>query len=101
VESGNEVTGMRLHFNTQFEDPLERVRLSDQDAVASKAYANAIGKERLTAVVDAIPSGVVFLGMRFATADCVQFLVCAGSLRRKYGKAQVPITLAANHQANS
>jgi WS/DGAT/MGAT family acyltransferase len=64
AEGGNEVAGMRLNLRTDIEDPVERLRAINHDAVSSKAYANAIGAERMTTVLNSIPSGIASLGMR-------------------------------------
>ena len=68
AEGGNQVAGMRLHLRTDIEDPIERLRLINQDAVGSKVYANAIGVERMTTIVNTIPAGLASLGMRVAAA---------------------------------
>ena len=68
ADGGNEVAGMRLFLRTDITDPIERLKLIHADAVASKAYANAIGVERMSAVVNSIPSGLASLGMRVVAA---------------------------------
>lgn len=66
AEGGNQVAGMRLHLRTDIADPVERLKLIHQDAVSSKAYANAIGVERMATIIDSIPSGLASVGMRVA-----------------------------------
>jgi len=68
AEGGNEVAGMRLHLRTDIADPIERLKLIHSDAMASKAYANAIGVERISTIVNSIPSGLASLGMRVAAS---------------------------------
>lgn len=68
AEGGNEVSGMRLFLRTDVADPIERLKLVHSDAVASKAYANAIGVERISTIVNSIPSGLASVGMRVMTA---------------------------------
>ena len=64
AEGGNEIAGMRLNLRTDIENPIERLRAINHDAVSSKAYANAIGAERMTTVLNSIPSSIFSLGMR-------------------------------------
>ena len=68
TEGGNEVAGMRLNLRTDIEEPMERLKAINRDAVHSKAYANAIGAERLTTMINSIPSGLTSLGMRTIAA---------------------------------
>ena len=68
AEGGNAVAGMRINLRTDVEEPLERLRLINADAVASKAYANAIGARRMVNVAESIPSSMAALGMRVAAA---------------------------------
>lgn len=67
-EGGNQVAGMRLHLRTDIKDPVERLKLIHQDAIGSKAYANAIGVERMSTILNSIPSGLASLGMRAAAS---------------------------------
>lgn len=64
ADGGNEVAGMRLSLRIDIEDPIERLKETHRDAMDSKAYANAIGAERLTTMINTIPSGLTSLGMR-------------------------------------
>lgn len=66
ADGGNEVAGMRLHLRTDIEDPIERLKLIHSDATTTKAYANAVGVELLSTIVNSIPSGLASLGMRVA-----------------------------------
>lgn len=68
TEGGNQVAGMRLHLRTDIADPLQRLRLIHQDAVASKAYANAIGVERMSTILNSIPAGLASVGMRVVSS---------------------------------
>jgi WS/DGAT/MGAT family acyltransferase len=68
AEGGNSVAGMRINLRTDVADPLERLHLINADAVASKAYANAVGAQRMVNVAESIPSSVAALGMRVAAA---------------------------------
>lgn len=64
ADGGNEIAGMRVNLRTDIDDPIERLKAINQDAISSKAYANAIGAERQMAIVNSIPSGIASLGMR-------------------------------------
>jgi diacylglycerol O-acyltransferase / wax synthase len=68
ARGGNAVAGMRINLRTDVDDPVERLRLINADAVASKAYANAVGAKRMVAVAESFPSSVAALGMRIAVA---------------------------------
>ncbi|MFV0278400.1 MAG: WS/DGAT/MGAT family O-acyltransferase, partial [Parahaliea sp.] len=61
---GNSVSGMRLTLATDIADPLERLRTINADAVATKAYANAVSARLLVDAAEALPSSVAALGMR-------------------------------------
>lgn len=65
---GNQVSGMRIHLFTDIEDPAERVRRINQDAVQSKAYQNAIGAEHILEISSALPSSLLALGMRIGVS---------------------------------
>lgn len=58
AEGGNEVADMRLNLRTDISDPLKRLHAINKDAVGSNTYANAIGAERMTTVLNSIPSGL-------------------------------------------
>ena len=64
TEGGNEVAGMRLNLRTDIASPLKRLQAINQDAISSKAYASAIGVERMTTMINSLPSGLTSLGMR-------------------------------------
>lgn len=64
TEGGNEVAGMRLNLRTDIASPLERLQAINEDAISSKAYASAIGVERMTTMINSLPSGLTSLGMR-------------------------------------
>ena len=68
AEGGNEVAIMRLNLRTDIAEPLARLHAINEDALSTKAYANAIGAERMTTVLDSIPSGLASLGMRAMTS---------------------------------
>ena len=68
ADGGNAVAGMRINLRTDVADPVERLRLINEDAVASKAYASAVGAQRMVNVAESIPSSVAALGMRVAAA---------------------------------
>ena len=68
AQGGNAVAGMRINLRTDVDEPVERLRLINADAVASKAYANAVGAKRMVAVAESFPSSVAALGMRIAVA---------------------------------
>ncbi len=68
ADGGNEVSGMRLYLRTDIADPVKRLQLIHHDAVASKAYANAIGVERMSTIINSIPSGLASVGMRVMSA---------------------------------
>ncbi|MFV0275990.1 MAG: WS/DGAT/MGAT family O-acyltransferase [Parahaliea sp.] len=67
AQGGNDVSAMRMFLCTDLADPVERLRAINEDAIASKAYANAVGVERISTVVNSIPSGLASLGIRAAT----------------------------------
>jgi diacylglycerol O-acyltransferase len=62
--SGNQVSGMRIHLCTDIDDPAERVRRINQDAVRSKAYQNALGAEHILEISGSVPASLLALGMR-------------------------------------
>lgn len=64
TEGGNLVSGMLLHLRTDIEDPVERIKLINEDAIATKAYVNAIGAERIQTIVDTVPDSIASLGMQ-------------------------------------
>ncbi|MEH6592377.1 MAG: wax ester/triacylglycerol synthase family O-acyltransferase [Halioglobus sp.] len=68
TEGGNEIAGMRLNLRTDIADPIDRLKEIHRDAMHSKAYANAIGAERLTTMINSLPSGLTSLGMRTMAA---------------------------------
>lgn len=65
---GNAVSGMRLTLGTDIEDPLQRLRAINADAVASKAYANAVSARLMVDVAESVPTSVAALGMRLMAA---------------------------------
>ncbi|TXS95522.1 wax ester/triacylglycerol synthase family O-acyltransferase [Parahaliea maris] len=65
---GNAVAGMRLTLGTDIEDPLQRLRAINADAVASKAYANAVSASLMVDVAESVPTSVAALGMRLMAA---------------------------------
>lgn len=67
-DGGNLVSGMRVYLRTDIADPIERIRLIHQDAVQSKAYQNAVDARRLTDLTVSLPSSLMALGLRIATA---------------------------------
>src|SRR5690606_15819847 len=68
ADGGNEVSGMRLYLRTDIADPVKSLQLIPHDAAASKAYANAIGVERMSTIINSIPSGLASVGMRVMSA---------------------------------
>jgi len=64
TEGGNEVSGMRLNLRTDIEDSVERLQAINRDAISSKAYASAIGIERLSTMINSVPSSLMSMGMR-------------------------------------
>jgi len=65
---GNAVSGMRVTLGTDIENPLERLKTISADAVATKAYANAVSARLLVDVAESMPSSVAALGMRLMAA---------------------------------
>lgn len=65
---GNQVSGMRIHLRSDIADPVERVRRIHEDAIAGKAYQNAIGAQRIGDLSQSVPSALLALGMRISTA---------------------------------
>lgn len=61
---GNKVAGMLLNLRTDIADHFERVKAINEDAVSSKVYANAVGIERISTLVDSIPTGLASLSAR-------------------------------------
>ena len=64
TDGGNLVSGMLIHLRTDVDDPIERIKLINEDAIATKAYAQAIGAERLQTIVDSVPASIASLGMQ-------------------------------------
>jgi len=65
---GNSVSGMRVSLRTDIADPVDRLKMIHNDAVASKIYANAVGAQRLVDIAESIPSSIAALGMRIIAA---------------------------------
>ncbi|WP_157976505.1 WS/DGAT/MGAT family O-acyltransferase [Parahaliea mediterranea] len=65
---GNAVSGMRLTLGTDIADPLQRLHSINADAVASKAYANAVSAKLLVDVAETVPPSVAAMGMRLMAA---------------------------------
>ncbi|NKI15928.1 wax ester/triacylglycerol synthase family O-acyltransferase [Spongiibacter sp. KMU-166] len=72
AEGGNEASTMNVSLRTDIADPLERARAINEDAVRSKVYAQAIGIERISTVIDSIPTSLMSLGMRVAADTGLQ-----------------------------
>ncbi len=62
--SGNMIGLMNVALRTDIADPLERLRSVHEEALASKAYAEALGPRIGMDVAEAVPGGIVSLVMR-------------------------------------
>lgn len=65
---GNVVSMMVISLCTQIEDPVERLRCVNKEAVGSKAYLKAMGARTLTDWSNHIPARIASLGFRAAAA---------------------------------
>ena len=72
AEGGNEASVMNVSLRTDIADPLERLKAINEDAVRSKIYAQAIGIERISTVMNSIPTSLMSLGMRVAADTGLQ-----------------------------
>ncbi|CAA0093519.1 Putative diacyglycerol O-acyltransferase [Zhongshania aliphaticivorans] len=66
ADGGNEVAAMNVKMCIDIADPLERLKGIHSDAVASKAYADAVGADMMSSMIESIPAGLMSLGMRAA-----------------------------------
>ncbi|MCG3170903.1 MAG: putative diacylglycerol O-acyltransferase [Pseudomonadales bacterium] len=65
---GNRVSMMSIALRTDVDEPLERLRLVHEEAVASKAYIHAVGARLLTDWSNRMPARIAALGFRAASA---------------------------------
>ena len=65
---GNVISMMSISLRSDIADPLERLKAVHEEAVASKAYHNAVGARLMTDVASKLPSQLVALGFRAAAA---------------------------------
>jgi len=65
---GNLVSMMSISLRSDIADHLERLRAVHEEALASKAYHNAVGARLMTDVASNLPSQVAALGLRAAAS---------------------------------
>lgn len=93
-EGSNSISGMLLFIRTDIEDPVERLRKVHEDAVMSKAYADAVGIERLATLTRSIPSGLQSLAMKtIASAGLNSSLPIAHTIITNVPGPQFPLYL--------
>ncbi|MGB0921472.1 MAG: WS/DGAT/MGAT family O-acyltransferase [Alphaproteobacteria bacterium] len=63
---GNMINQMNVPLRTDIADPKERLQAVHEEAVASKAYANAVGARIMTDVTQSVPPAIAALGSRAA-----------------------------------
>lgn len=67
--TGNSISMMRIPLRTDIADPLERLHAVNAGAVASKAYAKAIGVRTMTDILQSLSPQLLSIGIRAATAE--------------------------------
>lgn len=65
-KGGNVINQMNVSVRSDIADPKERLAAVHEEAVASKAYANAVGARIMTDVTQSVPPAVAALGSRAA-----------------------------------
>jgi WS/DGAT/MGAT family acyltransferase len=67
--TGNSISMMRIPLRTDIADPLRRLHEVNAGAVASKAYAKAIGVRTMTDILQSLSPQLLSIGIRAATAE--------------------------------
>ena len=67
--TGNSISMMRIPLRTDIPDPLQRLHAVNAGAVASKAYAKAIGVRTMTDILQSLSPQLLSIGIRAATAE--------------------------------
>ncbi len=65
---GNMVGFMNVSLRSDIADPMERLKTIHQEAVESKAYAEALGPRIMMDVTDVMPGGMMSLALRAASS---------------------------------
>lgn len=65
---GNMVGFMNVALRTEIDDPLERLQAVHEEAVSSKAYAEAMGHRMIMDATNIMPGNVLSVAMRVASA---------------------------------
>ncbi len=68
ASGGNMVGFMNVALRTEIEDPVERLQAVHEEAVSSKAYAQAMGPRLMVDLTDVLPGNVLSLAIRVSSA---------------------------------